>query len=96
MADRDGTHARLGGDDERGKHGKRNDRYLCDFADSEPDDDKRQISKRRNRPVKLDRRIEDALDPTIDAHGQAEGDRRAGGDDEGDRYPRQARISVLE
>src|SRR6266403_4022973 len=96
MADRDGTDTGLGGDDEWGKHGKCDDRYLCGFADSEPDDDKWQISQRRNRPVKLDRRIEDALDPAVDAHGQAEGDRRAGGDDEGDRYPRQARISVLE
>ena len=46
------------------------------LVDAEPDDDQRQVGERRQRPVELDRRIEDAARDARHAHRDAERESR--------------------
>ena len=52
------------------------------LVDAEPDDDQRQVGERRQRPVELDRRIEDAARDARHAHGDADRDRGDAGEQE--------------
>jgi hypothetical protein len=55
---------------------------LRGFADAEPDHHQRQIGERRQRPVELDRQIEDSARDAGNAHRQADRDGDRNGEDE--------------
>jgi hypothetical protein len=77
LLDRAGADAGPRADRQRREAGEIDQHDLGEVADAEPDDRERQVGERRDRPVELDRRIEDAPGDAVDAHGDAD---RHGGD----------------
>ena len=84
------AHAGAGAERQRGEHGQVDEQDLRAFADAHPDHHQGQIGQRRQRPVELHQRVENAPRHPVDAHENAHRHRRQHREEEGAEHPQGA------